>query len=110
LQFVHVAFLCQGYLVSIAFWVLLQVVALVTDGRQRPAIPSIEDLPQGGASSSKGFPGLPDYVGLMQDCWAQDAEDRPSFGVIISRLRKLLAAEMLSTQSQRTGIGEPWGT
>ena len=42
-----------------------QVVAMVTDGHQRPEIPQ-EDL---GPSSS--FPGMGEYVKLMHNCWEQ---------------------------------------
>ena len=43
----------------------MQVVAMVTDGHQRPEIPQ-EDL---GPSSS--FPGMGEYVKLMHNCWEQ---------------------------------------
>lgn len=58
-----------------------QVVAMVTDGQQRPEIPPPEALPCGD------FAGLHEYMALMCDCWAQDAAKRPTFGVVITRLR-----------------------
>jgi serine/threonine protein kinase len=65
-----------------------QVVAMITEGRQRPETPTSMDQLKGG-----GFPGINLYTDLMQDCWHQDAEARPSFAVIISRLRAMLANE-----------------
>lgn len=58
-----------------------QVVAMVTEGKQRPDIPPATSLPCGD------FPGLGEYVALMRDCWAQDAAKRPTFGAVITRLR-----------------------
>lgn len=43
----------------------LQVVALVTEGQQRPEIPPADALP------GRGFAGYEDYCALMRDCWAQ---------------------------------------
>ena len=43
-----------------------QVVAMVTDGHQRPEIPQ-----EGSRPSSSSFPGMPEYVRLMQSCWEQ---------------------------------------
>lgn len=58
-----------------------QVVAMVTEGKQRPEVPQAAALPCGD------FPGLAEYVALMRDCWAQDAAMRPTFGTVITRLR-----------------------
>jgi len=65
-----------------------QVVAMITEGRQRPEIPTSMDQLKGGS-----FPGIDEYTALMKDCWHQDAEARPSFAVVISRLRGMLANE-----------------
>lgn len=65
-----------------------QVVAMITEGRQRPEIPSSPDQLKGGA-----FPGMDAYTTLMEDCWHHDAEARPSFATVISRLRAMLAKE-----------------
>ena len=43
----------------------VQVVAMVTDGHQRPEIPR-EDL-----CPSPSFPGMGEYIKLMQSCWKQ---------------------------------------
>ena len=43
-----------------------QVVAMVTDGHQRPEIPQ-----EGSRPSNSSFPGMPEYVRLMQSCWEQ---------------------------------------
>lgn len=58
----------------------LQVVAMVTDG-QRPEIPEASALP------SPSFGGMPEYLALMAECWAQREADRPTFGNVIARLR-----------------------
>ena len=55
-------------------WAWLQVVALVTDGAQRPDVPPVEDLPGPG-----GFDGYPEYIMLMEQCWHQDPAARPTF-------------------------------
>ncbi|KAK9830425.1 hypothetical protein WJX72_011709 [[Myrmecia] bisecta] len=69
-----------------------QVVALVTEGQQRPEIPPIEALP------SRGFPGLNDYLALMKHCWAQDPEERPTFAHAIARAE---AAELSRNEPVR---------
>ena len=60
----------------------MQVVILVVDQQQRPDIPrELTSLP--GRSL-----GCPDhYVELMQQCWATDPAQRPSFERVISHLR-----------------------
>ena len=62
--------------------VILQVVILVVDQQQRPELP--QDL--------MALPGSPlrcpgPYLELMQQCWATDAAQRPSFERVISLLR-----------------------
>ena len=49
----------------------------------------------GGAT----FPGYNDYVELLQQCWHQDAEARPTFNDIIKVLRRLLAIEVGSKRT-----------
>ena len=66
---------------------LWPLVARVLEG-ERLKVPE-EGLP------TAAFPGLPDYLRLMEDCWLADPGARPSFKDIISRLRKLLEAESL---------------
>ncbi|KAK9814855.1 hypothetical protein WJX73_000289 [Symbiochloris irregularis] len=65
-----------------------QVVALVTEGHQRPDVPTRE------ASRGTGFEGYDAYCSLMRDCWAQEATDRPTFEEVIVRMRKLLEEEL----------------
>lgn len=60
---------------------VLQVSATVVEGG-RPAIPSPEAVP-GGASSPKG---LPTFLQLIERCWAQNPQDRPSFVDIVGEL------------------------
>lgn len=66
-----------------------QVVAMITEGRQRPEIPkhSMDSLPGGT------FMEMSKYTELMEVCWAQDPAERPSFASIISSLRAMLATE-----------------
>ena len=75
-----------------------QVVAMVTEGHKRPEVPPEEALP------TPSFSGQADYVVLMQECWAQETEARPSFSTVISRLRGMLARE---AQLLRARHGSP---
>lgn len=52
----------------------------------RPPIPSPQDLP--GPQSGE-WPQLERYVELMQRCWAQAPEERPTFDEVIAELRAL---------------------
>ena len=54
---------------------------------ERPALPADAAALPGGT-----FPGLPAYVALLQRCWAQEPQARPSFDDIVAQLRALLAA------------------
>ena len=66
----------------------MQVVALVTDGAQRPDVPAVEDLPGPG-----NFGGYPEYIMLMEQCWHQDPAARPTFTqVTLSFCRAAAAA------------------
>lgn len=56
----------------------LQVVALVTEGQQRPELPSKEDMP----GDSRSFAGLDEYIQLMHRCWHQVPESRPTFAEV----------------------------
>ena len=55
----------------------LQVVALVTEGAQRPELPAPEDLPGTGT-----FAGYSEYIMLMEQCWDQDPAARPTFAQV----------------------------
>lgn len=67
---------------------VVQIVSAVLGGR-RLELPPADQLP--------GFPvggppdGLQSYVDLMERCWAQDPQKRPTFDQIIPELRALLA-------------------
>lgn len=50
----------------------------------RPEVPPLEELPGPGAAA---FSGLDAYIRLMEDCWAQEPQDRPSFEDVVPRLR-----------------------
>lgn len=59
----------------------LQVVILVVDHDKRPDI-----------DAERGFPGgVPaaynDYIRLMAQCWATDAQSRPTYETIIGQMR-----------------------
>ena len=56
-------------------WV--QVVALVTEGAQRPELPAPEALPGSGT-----FEGYSEYIMLMEQCWDQDPAARPTFAQV----------------------------
>lgn len=64
-----------------------QVVTVVMEGG-RLSVPSRADLP---GPDNFSFGGLEDYISLMQRCWSQIQEDRPTFQEIISELRDILA-------------------
>jgi hypothetical protein len=49
----------------------------------RPELPPLQDLP----GADRSFTRLPDYVALMQRCWAQNPADRPTFQVVVKELR-----------------------
>lgn len=78
-----------------------QVVALVTEGAQRPELPAFENLPGSGP-----FAGYSEYLMLMEQCWHQDPAARPTFAQVITVLRKLLAAEMRAKVSN-TSAAQP---
>ena len=62
----------------------MQVVILVVDQQQRPDLPQdLMALP----GKPLGSPGP--YLDLMQQCWATDPAQRPSFERVISALRCL---------------------
>jgi hypothetical protein len=48
-------------------------------------------VPDAASPALRGgaFPGYGEYCALMADCWAQEAEDRPGFEAVITRLRAL---------------------
>ena len=60
----------------------------ITEKQRRPEIPAEADLPNGT------FAGLPGYLQLMEDCWQDDADQRPTFELVIVTLRGLLEEAM----------------
>lgn len=68
--------------VSFTLFILVQVLFKVFSG-QKPDAP--EDMPA-------------DYRRLMEDCWATDPAERPTFRDIIFRFRPMLAAAQAAAQ------------
>lgn len=62
-----------------------QIISWLLEG-QRPRIP---DELTGGR-----FDGIDKYIALMERCWAQDAEWRPSFSELVPELRSIAMALM----------------
>ena len=50
----------------------------MTEGQQRPELPSKEDMP----GDSRSFAGLDEYIRLMNRCWHQVPESRPTFAEV----------------------------
>jgi hypothetical protein len=61
----------------------MQVVKFITSGRRLP-MPSRDAMP---GPESGAFEGLDGYIALMNRCWAQNPEDRPTFHEISDCLR-----------------------
>lgn len=59
----------------------MQVVISVVDQKQRPVLPSSEQLP--------GVPMVchAEYVQLLQQCWDTTESSRPTFDKVIAKLR-----------------------
>lgn len=66
----------------------MQIMVAITEKQRRPEIPAEADM-RGGT-----FAGLPGYVQLMEDCWQDDADQRPTFELVIVTLRGLLEQAM----------------
>lgn len=62
------------------------VVAAIQGGR-RPAVPPAAQLPGLGPGAMP--PGLGRYVALMERCWAQQPQNRPSFEDIMAEMRAI---------------------
>lgn len=60
-----------------------QLVRFVSDGGRLP-IPDRSQLPGPGTADFKGLDG---YIALLQRCWAQEPEGRPTFSEVIDALR-----------------------
>ena len=61
------------------------IVGQVSAGHRLP-IPPPEALP---GPDSGAWPGLREYVALMNRCWAQEADERPSFEQIMKALQEI---------------------
>ena len=68
----------------------VQVVALVTEGAQRPELPAPNDLPGTGT-----FAGFSEYIMLMEQCWHQDPAARPTFAQVPFPGLNTVAADVL---------------
>lgn len=68
----------------------VQVVALVTEGAQRPELPAPADLPGTGT-----FAGYSEYIMLMEQCWDQDPAARPTFAQVCISAPNAAAADVL---------------
>jgi hypothetical protein len=64
---------------------VVQVVIAVLVHRGRPEIPKFEDVEAGSGEAA----GLARYVALLESCWADQADARPSFASIISVLQSI---------------------
>ena len=76
-----------------------QVVAMVTDGHQRPEIPPDSVCP------SPAFPGMDKYVQLMQDCWKQVRCAAPHHATLPGSI--LQAPEALRAQALKAARALP---
>ncbi len=75
--------------------VRMQLVKYVVRGG-RPLLPDRQELP---GYNSASFTELDSYISLMETCWAQDPEARPSFVQISDMLRYAL-----HTQASHTAV------
>lgn len=66
---------------------------LVTSG-VRPRLPDTDQVSSGSDRSGRKQAKVPPtgYAELMNECWASQAEKRPSFSVVVSRLSKIRGA------------------
>lgn len=80
------------------------MVALVKR-KERPELP--EDL---GALPGGAFGSISAYMKLMQKCWAERPEERPSFEAVITELRALLEQCKADRLASRTLQGWPPAT
>ena len=69
---------------------VVKVVALVTEGAQRPELPAPNDLPGSGT-----FAGYSEYIMLMEQCWHQDPAARPTFAQVHISGLNAVAADVL---------------
>lgn len=63
--------------------------AAVGEQRRRPPVP---DAAAAAALPGGVFAGYEEYAALMQRCWAEAPEDRPTFERVAAELRSLAAA------------------
>lgn len=75
-----------------------QVVLEVMRG-QRPEVPPEDELPPGTSTHSC----LETYIRLMEECWAQEASERPCFEVIARRLKAMQRWRKLKLRMHRVG-------
>lgn len=77
----------------------VQIMVSISERKLRPDIPPLDELP-GGA-----FPDLPQYITLLEACWHEDPDQRPSFETIITSLRAMLESSATSQKQQRIAKG-----
>ena len=71
----------------------------ISERKLRPDIPPLDELP-GGA-----FPDLPQYITLLEACWQENPEQRPTFESVITSLRAMLESSAASQKQQRIARG-----
>ena len=74
---------------------MLQIMVSISEKKLRPDIPPMDELPGGS------FPNLPQYITLLESCWQDDPEQRPSFESCIASLRSMLESSATSQKQQR---------
>ncbi|KAL0036873.1 hypothetical protein WJX77_003215 [Trebouxia sp. C0004] len=69
-----------------------QIMMLLTQQQARPDIPPLDSLPGGT------WPGMQEYILLMQACWEDEPDKRPDFESIIADLRGMLRCTAATRQ------------
>ncbi|KAK9862943.1 hypothetical protein WJX84_012116 [Apatococcus fuscideae] len=76
-----------------------QIMVSISERKQRPDIPPMDELP------GDAFQELPQYVTLLEACWQEEPEQRPSFESVITSLRAMLELAATSQKQQRIAKG-----
>jgi hypothetical protein len=63
--------------------------AILVRNERLPIPQDLSNIPGGS------FYGIEHYVGLMKQCWASPASERPSFETIVNELRRLLESRVI---------------
>uniref|UniRef100_A0A061R4G4 Kinase superfamily protein with octicosapeptide phox bem1p isoform 1 n=2 Tax=Tetraselmis sp. GSL018 TaxID=582737 RepID=A0A061R4G4_9CHLO len=75
----------------------------MTQANVRPPIPGTRDW-DSGESPGPAEPA-PGWSALMQECWAEEPRDRPSFQVVVARLQDMLEQVRPSRRPQQSRQG-----